>query len=94
MCSRRWEQAKNGEGPVVLLSGEAGIGKKTAGAGEARGWLGEHGVWDAVSLATRPFLHVLSLSHPVDIDRHRRRRYGSVHGAASVYASTLESGGV
>ena len=26
-CSERWEQAKDGEGQVVLLSGEPGIGK-------------------------------------------------------------------
>jgi len=60
---RRWEQAKDGEGQVVLLSGEAGIGKSRL-VRAVRERLGQDEPHTLLSHSCSPF-HQTSALHPV-----------------------------
>jgi class 3 adenylate cyclase/predicted ATPase len=60
---RRWEQAKDGEGQVVLLSGEAGIGKSRLVRAVREG-LGPDESYTLLSHSCSPF-HQTSALHPV-----------------------------
>ena len=60
---RRWEQAKDGEGQVVLLSGEAGIGKSRL-VRALRERLGHDEPYTLLSHSCSPF-HQTSALHPV-----------------------------